>query len=182
MAGISVVGMVQETPGLMGAMAKFKKHNDEVADAIRNVSGIGTLDGKPAHQDAPRPAFVPQQWPRMVYHADGREKMVTKSGEYNDLLRSGYRDQPYPKVQVALADPATEKLALQTALRQKDGELSKHQELLVKAQSMLEAQAEMIRDMQDRLAAIESGDYEPEENPAPAKTETKAEAKKAAGK
>lgn len=166
MAGISVVGMMEEAPGIKGAMAKFVKHNQDCADAVRNVSGIGTATGKPVHQDEIRPAFVGSDYPRMVYHADGRDKLCHTVGEYNSFVRSkGFRDTPFPRVQVAIADPKTEKLELQTALRQKDGEIASQQEMLQTQATLLEQQGAMLREMQERMLALESntgGYYEPD--------------------
>lgn len=141
-ANVSVMGGVQDSMGgIRESVAKFSKNNAEVAEALLNISGVGTADGKPVHKDDPRPPYVGQEFPMMLYHADGRTQEVQHAGEVAEQKGFGFRVQPYPPVRVHINDPKTEKLELETKLKQ---------------QAAINAsQADIIAQMSERLQALE---------------------------
>jgi hypothetical protein len=140
-AGVSVTGMPREMGGLRESMSAFRKHHHEVGDALLNISGVGTIDGQPADKDEPRQPYVRQDYPKMVYHADGREEICATQADFNALRPKGFRAEPYPKVQIAMADPKAEKVALQKSLAEKDGQLATMADMLSKMQAQIDALA-----------------------------------------
>jgi hypothetical protein len=139
-ANVTVSGMPREMGGLKESQVAFMKHHKEVADALLNISGIGTIDGKPHDKDDPRPPYVHQDWPKMVYHAEHGELVVEDQHELDEALRQRYRPEPYLKPQVALADPRAEKFALQKELKEKDGQIT--------------TLADQMRRMQDQMTEM----------------------------
>jgi hypothetical protein len=95
---------------------------------------LNVAEGK--KKNTPRPIYNPEHpdnaWPVMVYSADPvkPELIVGKSlvgvtdprqrkqiesdneAEYKKAIAAGYRDEPYAKPQIAVLDPAQEKLEL----------------------------------------------------------------------
>lgn len=142
-ANIQVMGRPREAGGLKESIAKFTKHHAEVGDALLNVSGIGVPEGQVLDENDPRPAYDPRdpanKWPLMVYHAERGELTVLDAEELKEARRQGYRDDPYPKPQIAVLDPASEKKALEIQLRQKDGEIALLSDTTQKLMERLEA-------------------------------------------
>ncbi len=124
--------------GTKEAQVKFRKHHIEVGDALLNLAeGID--------QDEPRPQYVKQEFPMMVYHPEKGELIVEGMEDLpggqlglKSALKAGYRRQPFQKVAVAVLDPATEKLELLAKLRQKDGEIATLTDLVLKINTRLE--------------------------------------------
>jgi hypothetical protein len=104
---MGVVG--REPGGLKESLGVFRKHHIEVGEALLNISGVGTKDGKPVDKDDPRIPYAHQDFPIMLYHADGRYEAAAGKPEMKALLDKGFRDQPYPPVRIYVADPAVEK-------------------------------------------------------------------------
>lgn len=125
--------------GLEESLDTFKKHHSDVADKLLNMSGIGTSTGEPVKMTAPRPAYVHQAWPTMRFHHTKGEAVAFNQQELDELYRSGYRDEPYPKPQIAIHDPKIEKQQLQDDLKRKDGELAQLSDVLQRALARLEA-------------------------------------------
>ena len=99
--------------GLKESLLKFRKHHSDVADALLNITGIGTPTGEPVEKDEDRIPYQHQEFPRMVYHVDGRELVVENDKELASAMKGGFRKEAYPKVRVVVADAATEKKAQQ---------------------------------------------------------------------
>ena len=140
MPNVTVMGTPRAMPGLKGSLASFRKAEAERGDALLNIAGVGTIDGNPCDPEDPRPAYQRQEWPRMIYHADGREVIVNTTEEMKAKFDQGFRKEPYMRPQVAVLDPAAEKkllidqLAEERALRAKSDELLK--QLADRLQSM----------------------------------------------
>lgn len=139
-AAVQVQGLPGKTTGggTKEAQVKFRKHHVEVGDALLNLA-------EGVDQDEPRPAYVKQEFPMMVYHAEKGELIVSGQEDHVDgrlglksALKAGYRRQPYPKVAVAVLDPATEKLELLAKLKTKDGEIATLTDLVLKMNARLE--------------------------------------------
>lgn len=135
MANVSVMGGIATEGGLKEAQAVQRRHNAEVADALLNISGIGTADGEAAHKDDPRPAYAHQAFPKMLYKpapgVDG-QKVVMHEQEMREAIGSGWREEPYPVVQIAVLDPATEKKNLLDTNAQLQAQLIQMQEQMNK--------------------------------------------------
>jgi len=131
--------MPREMGGLKESQNAFKKHHIEVGNALLNISGVGTADGEPKDKDDPRPAYIPQQFPKMIFHAEKGELVVEHQEELDLHLKRGYRLEPYPKPQVAIEDPKVEKAALQAQLKKKDGEIASLADTLQRAIARLDA-------------------------------------------
>lgn len=143
MANVTVMGGVQVEYGLKTAQKVQVKHNEDVAAALLNISGVGTVTGGPVHQDENRPAYVHADFPCMLYKPYPGEKgqlVVLHKAEMEQALRDGWREKPYPVVQVEVNDPAREKKAL----------LDKNNEL----ESKLIQQAEALEKMQAQMAEL----------------------------
>lgn len=141
MANVSVMGGISTEGGLKEAQAVQRRHNDEVAKALLNISGIDTVTGEPVHKDDPRPVYVHKQFPKMLYKPDPGEKgekVVLTSTEMAVALQDGWREEPYPKVQIAVLDPATEKKNLLDTNNQLQAQLVLQNELMQKMAARLE--------------------------------------------
>lgn len=140
-AEISVIGASSPEAGIDGLKASisaFRKHHQEVGAALLNISGIATVTGAVADKDDARPAYRHLDWPKMVYHADGRERIVGSPGELKEAIADRFRDVPYPKAQVAVGDPAAEKKLLLDEIRERDGKLAIQNEMLMKLTERME--------------------------------------------
>ena len=140
-ANVQVTGIQRTMGGLKESMTAFRKHHAEVADALLNISGVGTDGGQMVDKDEARKPYEHKEWPRMAYHADGREEVCVTPADFNALRPKGFRMEPYPKVQVALADPKSEKAELQRQLAEKDGKIATLAERMDRLQELLEQQA-----------------------------------------
>ena len=137
-ANIVVTGQLRKNVDpLKESQVAFRKHQAEVGDAVLNVSGIGTPNGEPLDKDDPRPPYVHQEWPKVMYHADGRFLEVANSAEMEEATVGSFRLKPYPKVQVAVADPATEKKELLATNRNLQGQIVSQQELIERMEARL---------------------------------------------
>ncbi len=139
MSGVSVAGMVTDgMGGLKESQAAFRKHHQEVGEALLNISGIDTPTGGPVDKDETRVPYMHQEWPKMIYHADGRELIVHDDAERQDLFKRGFRNEPYPKPKIAVNDPATEKKALMDTNTQLQAQLTSTNDILAKMAARLE--------------------------------------------
>lgn len=135
-ANINVIGEVKDMGGLKESIAEFRKHHDEVAQALLNISGIGTEKGRVVDKNEPRPEYEHQDYPRMVYHPVKGEEIALYEKHEAQLVKAGYRREPYPKPQVAVADPATEKKLLLDQNQELRGQIS----ILTESFQQLQAQ------------------------------------------
>lgn len=140
-ANVSVSGMPREMGGLKESISAFRKHHHEVGGALLNISGVGTVEGKPVDKDEPRMTYDPKNhpFPKMIYHAEHGELVVNDQHELEEALRQKYRLEPYLKPQVALADPKAEKLATDAKIKAQEGTINAQNDMLLKMQARLEA-------------------------------------------
>lgn len=138
MENVSAIGLQEGMGGLEESMHEFKRHHEDVGNKLMNLSGIGTATGQPVKKTEPRPGYVHQPFPMMVYHSEHGELIVNDADELQEARRQQYRDEPYLKPRVAVEDPATEKRILQTQLKQKDGEIAQLSDVLSKAMERLD--------------------------------------------
>ena len=138
-AHVSVIGVQDGMGGLKESQAKFRKHHQEVGDALLNISGVGTSTGDKVDKDEERPGYKHQEFPKMLYKPN-EEVIVSNKADMEVHTKAGWREEPYPRPQIAVLDPATEKKNL----------MDTNQQL----------QAQLIR-MQERLEAIESAATDP---------------------
>lgn len=133
---VTVMGGVTAEGGLKEAIAVQRRHNALVADSLLNISGVGTVTGAPVHKDDPRPVYVHQEYPKMLYKPTD-EKVVLHEQEELDAVSAGWREKPYPKVQIAVLDPATEKKALLDTNNQLQAQMIRMQEQMDKMTAAL---------------------------------------------
>ena len=138
MANVTVMGGVHTEGGLKEAQAVQRRHNAEVADALLNISGVGTANGQPVHKDDIRKPYVHQDFPMMLYK-ETEEKVVLHEAEKKQALAEGWRVEPFPKVQIAVLDPAMEKKNLLDTNNQLQAQLVRQQELMEKMAARLES-------------------------------------------
>ncbi len=162
-SNVTVMGGVGlEEYGLEFSVDVQSKHNEDVANKLLNISGIGTADGKKAHLSARRPEYQHQEYPKMLYKPLPGEKgwnTVKNEQEHKAALLAGWREESYPRPQVAVHDPEVEKRDL----------IAKNDEMhaqLLRNQEQMEA---MQRQMQDLLNAqsgeVKRGPGRPRVNP-----------------
>jgi hypothetical protein len=125
--------------GLRESVGTFRKHHREVADALLNLSGVDTPTGGPVDKDEIRQPYVHQDWPMMVYHANGDERIVRNKQELKEALDENFRKDPYPRPQIAVLDPATEKKMVQDENRELRAQLARQAETQEKLLARLEA-------------------------------------------
>src|ERR1700676_1079016 len=89
-----------EPGGIEESIGVFKANEEKRSAGLLNLAGVGTIDGKPAKLFAPRPAYVHQEYPRMLYHADGRDMVVDDAEEHEIMKDAGFRNRPYEKPQI----------------------------------------------------------------------------------
>lgn len=151
--GVSVVGLEYDNvDGLAASLAATFKTHRENGDVILNLEDASRARaaGLPGPKKLdPRPAYVRQPFPKHIYHADGRERVVADPAALAAAKVHGFREAPYPKVRVAVGDPGAEKAALQLKLAEADGKIATQNELLL--------------NMADRLTALEQNATEPAE-------------------
>jgi hypothetical protein len=139
-ASVTVTGMGNDMGGLKESLTAFRKHHKEVGAALLNISGVGTVTGGPVDKDEERPAYRHQEWPIMLYHADGREVIVgdpdapegRNKADIKAHLDLGFRREPYVKPQIQVLDPATEKKELLATNRQLQAQITLMNEQLQK--------------------------------------------------
>lgn len=136
-ANISVIGLNDGMGGLKESLSKFRKHHSEVGDALMNISGVGTKDGNPVDKDEARAPYEHQDFPRMLYHAEGMEELAQDLAGQRALVERGFRLVPFTKPQVQVNDPATEKKELLDRNRALAGELTLQREELARMKEQL---------------------------------------------
>lgn len=116
MAELVVAGMGVKVGGTKESVAAFHKHHADLSRQLLNVAeGID--------KDDPRPVQPKQDFPMMIYSPRG--SMIVNSPEERDQkISEGYRMQPYPKPQVLINDPKTEKLEVQRKNAELQGQLT----------------------------------------------------------
>ncbi len=133
---VTVIGTdYDNVDGLQTSLAAHAKAHRENGDMILNLAeaakaraegGIG-----PKKTDA-RPPYKYQAFPRHLYHADGRNKVVSSIEETKATKAQGFREEPYPVVRVAPADPAAEKAARVAQDAETAGKIASQNDLIQK--------------------------------------------------
>lgn len=150
-AQISVLGVTRPDGGLKESQAAFRKHHHEVGDALLNISGVGTPSGEMADKDDPRPAYVHQPFPCMLYHADGRDTVVRDQAELATAKGVGFRHAPFAKPAVHVGNPQEEKKLLLDQLADRDAKLAMQNEMLLETMARLEALEQREREAAEAL-------------------------------
>lgn len=149
---VEVIGVGGEVNGHGDSIEAFRTANEQNARALLNVA-----EGK--HKNTPRPAYdsrhADNQWPKMRYHAEKGEVVIGKNlkgiedrgmrarieKENQESLaaaeKQGWRAEPYTKPQIAVLDPATEKMELKRKLDEQQGQITALNDLLQKALAKL---------------------------------------------
>jgi hypothetical protein len=152
--GVEVLGAGGEMNGFGDTFAATVRANKENSDILLNLA-----DGK--HKNAQRPVYDPDHadnaWPKMVYSANPAkpELSVGKSlkgvvdprdrkrieddnqAAMKAAIAQGFRSQPYPKPQIAVLDPAAEKMELKRKNDELQGQITTLTEQFQKLQEAL---------------------------------------------
>lgn len=139
---VEVIGMTGETNGFGDSKEAFLTAHVSNTNVLLNLS-----EGK--KKNDPRAPYDPKhpdnQWPVMVYHPARGEKVVgvslggltgnvRKQAEADNgkaleqAKKDGYRQEPYPKPQVVVLDPAQEKAALLARNQELEGKIVAQQD------------------------------------------------------
>src|SRR5579872_7009571 len=88
---ISQVGQEWREDGLALALEAHKEEHEKNSRQLMNLT-----EGK--QQAAARPAYNPaeHQWPKHVYHLDGRDQQVADDKALAQAQAIGFRLEPYP--------------------------------------------------------------------------------------
>lgn len=147
--------------GLADSLADFQKaHFENTVGILNAADNIGKPSDLQVKVNAPRPAYDPNhpdnQWPTMVHHAAlgelavgtnlkgiedaNRRKSILAANQaaYRDALERGYRDEPYPKPQIAVMDPAVEKAELRRQNAELQGQINAMQDRMDKWMAALQ--------------------------------------------
>ena len=156
MANVVVSGVIREMGGHKESQRKFEKHQSEVADALLNISGIGT-GGQVLTENDPRPPYHYNEYPKAVYHPEKGMETVANLDEEKERLRRGWRLEPYFKPQVVILDPATEKKHLQDKIAQQDGVITQQNDLLQRLLAQVENLSVRLADREEEEMAASKG-------------------------
>lgn len=142
-ANVHVAGLIgNDMGGLKESQGKFRKHHQEVGDALNNLA-----DG--VDKEEPRPPYAFKKFPMMIYHADGREHTIEARSdsevELKQYLAAGFRQQPYPKPKVFVSTPELEKKSLMDTNTQLQGQITQANDIMAKQREMLD---DMKRDLE----------------------------------
>jgi hypothetical protein len=136
--GVEVLGVANEGNGHGDTMDTFRQAEISNSKVLLNLAA-----GRKKNAIAPvyNPDHADNAWPKMLFHPGLGERTVgvTLVGKTDEDERAaveksnqkavaqakaeGYRELPYPKVQIALLDPAAEKKALQDKITDQEGKL-----------------------------------------------------------
>jgi hypothetical protein len=136
--GVEVLGVANEGNGHGDTMDAFRQAETSNSKVLLNLAA-----GRKKNAIAPvyNPDHADNAWPKMLFHPGLGERTVgvTLVGKTDEDERAaveksnqkavaqakadGYREAPYPKVQIALLDPAAEKKALQDKITEQEGKL-----------------------------------------------------------
>jgi hypothetical protein len=136
--GVEVLGVANEGAGHGDTMDSFRSAEISNSKVLLNLAA-----GRKKNAIAPPydPDHSDNAWPKMMFHPGLGERTVGKSliGVTDEDERAaaekankkaveqakadGYRETPYPKVQIAVLDPAAEKKALQDKITEQEGKL-----------------------------------------------------------
>jgi hypothetical protein len=129
---VRVSGVVTDVEGLPEAMKTFRQFARDTGDSLNNIAeGLKHTDDRPPYQYRP--------FPKAMYHPEGDISIVDDEAEMEQYKQKGYRTDPYPKPQVKVEDPATEKKLLMDRNRELEGKLAVQNDLLLKLAGRLEA-------------------------------------------
>ncbi len=106
--GIQVFGGIQQAGGLKKAFKEHRDHNAKQGDELLQLA-----DG--LDHTEPRLPYVHQAYPKMLFKPDPGEKgqkIVMSATEEAVAKQDGWREEPYPQVNIQVLDAATEKANL----------------------------------------------------------------------
>jgi hypothetical protein len=109
--------------------------NIEDARKARLDGGVG-----PKKND-PRPPYLHQPYPRHMHHPDGRTIAVADPKEQAEAEKKNFREEHFPVVRVAPADPAAEKAARVAQDAETAGKIASQNDLILKLSAQVEALA-----------------------------------------
>lgn len=148
---VEQLGVIDDGLGFEKSHEAFRESHETNTRHLLNIA-----EGK--KQTAPRAPFDPDhadaQWPVMVYHAAGKEKVIGASTAGLDprsaknatddnkaamalALKDGFRKEPYLKPQIAVLDPAAEKQALKDANERLQGQITAQADAMAKLQDQM---------------------------------------------
>lgn len=149
---VEVIGVPGESNGYGDSMDAFRNAHRDNSRIILNLA-----QGRKKNDPAPEynPSHPDNAWPTMVYHPEKGEKTIglslaglsgsarreTENANKAALAQSakdGYRSEPYQKPQIALLDPAAEKLALKQKNDELEGKLVAQADELSKLRQLVE--------------------------------------------
>ncbi len=144
--GISVFGGMQQAGGLKQALKEHREHHKKQADELLQLT-----DG--LDHNEPRAAYVHLGFPKMLYKPDPGEKgekVVLTAAEMAVAVENGWREEPYPRVQIAVLDPATEKKALVDQNNQMAAQIVMQNESMLKMQEQQKEMAAMMAELMSK--------------------------------
>lgn len=145
--GVEVLGVANEGNGHGDTMESFLQSEIANSKVLINLAAGRKKNAPHPHYD---PDHSDNAWPKMLFHPGLGERTVGKSlvGVNDEEARTaqeksnhkavaqakadGYRDEPYPKVQIAVLDPAAEKKAMQDKLTEQSGQITALSEMVNK--------------------------------------------------
>lgn len=137
--GVEVLGVANEGNGHGDTMDSFRNAEISNSKVLLNLAAGRKKNAPHPHYD---PDHSDNAWPKMMFHPGLGERTVGVSlvgvndeDDRNKLEKSnqkavaqakadGFREEPYPKVQIAVLDPATEKKAMQDKLTEQSGQIT----------------------------------------------------------
>lgn len=129
---VLTTGLPKDMGGHKKSQAEFALHNKRVGDALMNLE-----EGR--DEDDPRPAYVYQPYPKMLFHHEKGEIIVANKDEQKIKESEGWRTTPYEKPRVVVLDPAIEKKALMDENRELKGQIVHQTDLLSRLEARLES-------------------------------------------
>ena len=136
--GIQVLGGMQQAGGFKAAHKEHRQHWKKQGDELLQLA-----DG--LDHNEPRAAYEHQAFPTMLYKPDPGEKgekVVMNATEKAVALQDGWREEPYPRVQAVVLDPATEKANLMDTNNRLQAQLVQQNEAIQQMQAQM---AELLK-------------------------------------
>ena len=141
--GIQVLGGMQQAGGFKAAHKEHRQHWKKQGDEMLQLAE--GLD-----HNEPRAGYVHQGFPQMLYKPDPGEKgekVVLSEIEMAVALQDGWRADPYPRVQVAVLDPATEKANLMDTNNRLQAQLVQQQEAVTRMAEEAKETRQMLAEL-----------------------------------
>lgn len=147
---VQVLGLPGEIDGYADSMDEFRRaHDTNTTGILRVMLKLGKRDPLPVYNRADH------DWPMMIYHpvkgeltigrnlsglqGKQRESIERENQELlKENLKIGYRREPYAKPQIAVLDPATEKMQLKRENDELRGHVVQMSDTLTRMQEAIE--------------------------------------------